>query len=182
MHVRLGPHPLTPCDALESLEASISWGPDGELQLSYEARGAISELAIPEPAAPERTDELWRHTCFEAFLRSAAGEAYVEINVSPSGAWAAYRFSGYREGMTQLAPIGTRSFALRSTPNVLEIDFTLRAPDLANARRAALCAVIEEKSGRKSYWALAHPAGAPDFHHAAGLVLDLAPLNRPGDS
>jgi len=26
--------------------------------------------------------------------------------------------------------------------------------------------VIEETSGRLSYWALAHPSGKPDFHHA----------------
>ena len=31
--------------------------------------------------------------------------------------------------------------------------------------RIALSAVIEEADGTKSYWALAHPPGAPDFHH-----------------
>jgi len=37
----------------------------------------------------------------------------------------------------------------------------------------AMTAVIEEQGGRKSYWAMAHPAGAPDFHDPAcftGLV------------
>ena len=29
-----------------------------------------------------------------------------------------------------------------------------------------ISAVIEEADGTKSYWALAHPAGPPDFHHA----------------
>ena len=32
--------------------------------------------------------------------------------------------------------------------------------------RLGLSAVIEEANGRLSYWALAHPAGRPDFHHA----------------
>jgi hypothetical protein len=31
--------------------------------------------------------------------------------------------------------------------------------------RVGLSAVIEDTSGRKSYWALAHPPGKPDFHH-----------------
>ena len=31
--------------------------------------------------------------------------------------------------------------------------------------RLGLSAVLEEKDGTKSYWALAHPPGAPDFHH-----------------
>jgi hypothetical protein len=38
----------------------------------------------------------------------------------------------------------------------------------------ALSAVIEEMNGNKSYWALAHPQGAPDFHHADCFALELA--------
>jgi hypothetical protein len=33
--------------------------------------------------------------------------------------------------------------------------------------------VIEETNGAKSYWALKHPPGKPDFHHADGFVLEL---------
>jgi len=38
---------------------------------------------------------------------------------------------------------------------------------------AAITAVIEEADGTKSYWALAHPAEKPDFHHPDGFVLEL---------
>ena len=31
--------------------------------------------------------------------------------------------------------------------------------------RLGLSAIIEETSGHRSYWALAHPPGKPDFHH-----------------
>jgi hypothetical protein len=34
--------------------------------------------------------------------------------------------------------------------------------------------VIEESDGTKSYWALAHPAGPPDFHDPTCFALDLA--------
>jgi hypothetical protein len=34
--------------------------------------------------------------------------------------------------------------------------------------------VIEEAGGGISYWALAHPPGRPDFHHADGFALELA--------
>ena len=37
--------------------------------------------------------------------------------------------------------------------------------DLAPHSPLGLSAVIEEHGGAKSYWALAHPPGAPDFHH-----------------
>jgi hypothetical protein len=33
--------------------------------------------------------------------------------------------------------------------------------------------VIEAADGGKSYWALAHPPGRPDFHHAAGFAAHL---------
>ena len=35
--------------------------------------------------------------------------------------------------------------------------------------------VIEEINGRKSYWALKHPAGKPDFHHPDCFALELPP-------
>jgi hypothetical protein len=34
--------------------------------------------------------------------------------------------------------------------------------------------VIEDIGGGRSYWALAHPAGKPDFHHADGFTIELA--------
>ena len=39
--------------------------------------------------------------------------------------------------------------------------------------RLGLTAVVEETGGRISYWALAHPAGRPDFHRADCFVLEL---------
>jgi hypothetical protein len=39
--------------------------------------------------------------------------------------------------------------------------------------RLAITAVIEDSQGALSYWALAHPASRPDFHHHNGFVLEL---------
>jgi hypothetical protein len=38
---------------------------------------------------------------------------------------------------------------------------------------AAITAVIEEADGTKSYWALNHPPGKPDFHHPDCFALEL---------
>lgn len=38
---------------------------------------------------------------------------------------------------------------------------------------AAISAVIEEADGTKSYWALRHPPGKPDFHHPDCFALEL---------
>ena len=47
--------------------------------------GDIAKLVIPPPATPDRTDELWRTTCFELFV-AGEGDGYREFNLSPSGA------------------------------------------------------------------------------------------------
>ena len=38
--------------------------------------------------------------------------------------------------------------------------------------KLALTAVVEDGSGRLSYWALRHAPGKPDFHHPDGFVLE----------
>jgi hypothetical protein len=39
--------------------------------------------------------------------------------------------------------------------------------------RLGLSAVIEDTQHSLTYWALAHPPGKPDFHHADGFALKL---------
>ena len=43
----------------------------------------------------------------------------------------------------------------------------------------AITAVIEERDGTKSYWSLAHPEGAPDFHHPDCFTLHLPARAEP---
>lgn len=139
------------------------------LSLEYVLAGRVERVLWPQAAARERTDGLWRATCFEAFVRTTDG--YVEYNLSPSGAWAAYRFDGYREGMRALdmpAPfIVTRTAQGRF---VLTADVTL--PEDAG-EAVGLAAVIESFDGTIAYWALAHPSDKPDFHHPDSFALDL---------
>jgi hypothetical protein len=169
-------HPVSPCDAVERIAVeAVRVGPTA-LSLAYVATGRTADLAIPPIAPPERTDELWKHTCFEAFI--AAGDpahGYIELNLSPSTRWAAYRFTGHREGMAN-APIAAPGVEVHASQTELRLAATL---DLAGllpegaAWRLALTAVIEERAGPTSYWSLAHPEGRPDFHSAAGFVLML---------
>src|SRR4051794_34232739 len=95
----LHPHPHSPSAAVSSLSAEATRPAPDTLRLTFRLDGAIDRLLIPAPAVPDRTDGLWQHTCFEAFLTAGEGEAYHEINLSPSGQWAAYRFDSWRAGM-----------------------------------------------------------------------------------
>ncbi len=159
-------HPETPCAALSRIEVRLLRRRD-LIEATYVAHGNIGKLRVPEGVESRRADELWKHTCFELFLRAEGGDAYVELNFSPSTQWAAYSFTGYRADMANL-DIAPRVSVVASAVN-LEVRATVE-PDVLNdllsgPLRIGASAVIEEKNGDKSYWALSHPPGKPDFHH-----------------
>ena len=180
MRRALTPHPATPCPALDGIWIEAERTPEGRLRLRYELEGRIGEVRLPAPAPPARTDELWRTTCFEAFVRADGEEAYVEANLSPSGQWAAYRFDAYRAGMRPAEDISDPGVRLEEDPDSLALTavLDLQAARLADrAWRVGLSAVIQGEDGRLSYWALAHPPGRPDFHHRDCFALEIpAPL------
>jgi hypothetical protein len=170
MGLQLKLHPDCACSAVERIEAQ-AWQPaSGQLSLRYVLTGAIAGIRLALPAPSARGDELWRSTCFEAFVSQGA-EAYAEFNFSPSTQWAAYHFNAYREGM-QNAP-GAPIISVRSGDRRFELEAALALPP--GARRLGLSAVIEETNGVKSYWALAHPASKPDFHHRDSFAYELGP-------
>ncbi|MGC1359322.1 MAG: DOMON-like domain-containing protein [Xanthobacteraceae bacterium] len=169
-------HPHSVCNVAAGIEVEVARPAGGSLFLSYTVTGAIGDLLLPPIAAPSRTDELWRHTCFEAFVTDAASEAYYEFNLAPSTQWAAYRFDRYRSGMHAATEIEPPQIVGRSLPDHYTLRAALSLPDRQRDRtlRVGLAAVIEERNGNTSYWALVHPPGAPDFHHADGFALELS--------
>ncbi len=142
------------------------------LWLRYLVRGDISRLLLPKRRACERASDLWRHTCLEAFFRAPGSNAYCELNFSPSTQWAAYTFENYRHGMRE-AIVGDHRVGVDQRADEFELSVRLWAPALPTPALFATTAVIEEADGAKSYWALRHGPGKPDFHHACGFALEL---------
>ena len=163
-------------EAASRVEAT-AWRPQhGRLAMRYVIHAPADDLRLPPISDSNRVDGLWRHTCLEAFIRTPTGEAYFEINLSPSTRWAAYRFDGYRDGMANL-DLPPPQIESRSYPDRYELEALLDLsgiPELGRSDwRLALSAVIEDADGGKAWWALAHPAEQPDFHHAAAFTFDL---------
>jgi hypothetical protein len=167
-------HPDSRCVAATRIEADVAHPRPGSLILSYVVSGRISDLRTPPIVAAARADELWRHTCFEAFVRPSAGPGYYEFNFSPSTQWAAYRFDSYRSGMRVATEIGAPRIEVRSTAESYTLQTALELDGLSSPLHLGLSAVLEETTGRKSYWALAHPRGKADFHHADCFALELS--------
>ena len=100
---------------------------------------------------------LWKTTCFEAFLRSPGERRLSRVEFRSVGQWAAYDFSelSRRHGRS-----GGRRAALH--PDGGQFHLVGARRDHRRRRRTrvwelGLSAVLEEKDGTKSYWALAHP-------------------------
>jgi hypothetical protein len=171
-------HPSTPNDAVRSLRGQLRAEDPGILVFQYSLEADMSRVRVPPSGVGGRADALWKHTCFEAFVAPADAPGYHEFNFSPSLDWAIYRFSAYRDGMSP-AEIGrTPEISVRRGDDGLELQSVVRLGDLADlgdARRLriALAAVIEEESGKLSYWGLRHPPGRPDFHHPNGFALEV---------
>ena len=125
-------------------------------------------IVWPGAAPIGRVDQLWKQTCFEAFVTTDDG--YREFNLSPSGQWASYRFDGYRQGMRPADEVCVVE-GLDAGRDYVALEGRIELP--AEARKLALSAVIETVDGAKTYWALAHPSDKPDFHHPVSFVLDL---------
>ena len=181
MRLNLHRHGDSQGTAATGVEVELTWRAPGKLALTYVMTGDIAALKLPSPAHAARTDELWRHTCLEAFVGGGAG--YYEFNLAPSSQWAAYGFDGYREGMFPVEPFGDPAISTEATVDRFTLRATLALDGLPDLRpdadwRLALTAVIEQRDGLKSYWALAHPAGRPDFHHADGFSQVLTPAER----
>ena len=162
-------HPDSP-SLVARIEVELARTGDG-LSLTYSIFGDLDRVAVPPARDAARTDGLWKQTCLEAFL--AADPGYYEYNFSPSGQWAAYRFDAHREGMRIAATPGP-AIDWSAGEGMARLVATLRLPpDLTG--RLGLSAIIEDKAGNRSFWALAHPSGAPDFHHAACFAASLPP-------
>jgi hypothetical protein len=150
------------------------------LAVTYVLEGDLDRLRIPAPRPARFSDRLWQHTCFEIFIRAeGATTAYHEFNFSPSHEWAAYAFERYREGAPLMDEALDPQVAVRDVAGELELSASIRLGALSpmHARgklTLALSAVVEDRDGSLSYWALAHPAGKPDFHHADAFALELA--------
>jgi hypothetical protein len=170
-------HPDHPPQLVSQVEARVIGVDASWLRVRWRIEGAQA-LVVPPFAGKGRADELWRTTCFELFLKPEGSAAYIELNLSPSERWKAYDFVAYREGMTERPFPREPECTLRQGSNFAIFDVAIPLAGLPQQACAmGMSAVIEEQGGAKSYWALAHPAGEPDFHAPACFA---ATLPAPG--
>jgi hypothetical protein len=164
---RLIRHPSSAAAPAIEIDASALILATGALSFRYRVRGAVRRIRLPPAPLQLRADDLWRHTCFEAFVKPKSSESYIELNFAPSGAWAAYSFERYRHGMKPPPAIEMPTIQCSVEGDLLTLQATVNMGPRHQDAALGLSAVIEDTDGNTSYWALAHPRAQPDFHDSA---------------
>ncbi|RZK00989.1 MAG: DOMON-like domain-containing protein [Novosphingobium sp.] len=169
--VSLVPHPDSLPRGIHGVDVRWLETRQGLFVLRWVIKG-VDAIAVPAFAGKGRGEALWQTTCGELFLKDRDGAGYREFNFSPSERWAAYRFTGYRDGMAD-EDIPPPEVSSEGGQHLFVLTALLDASVLQGSELAGLSAVIEEKDGTRSYWAIAHAPGKPDFHNPACFALPL---------
>ncbi len=154
-------HPDCEAGPVQSVKATLVPTAHG-CKASFKLEGDIAAIKVPVAQAPERTDFLWKTTCFEIFWQPDGGSDYREFNLSPSSRWAAYDFDDFRENARD-APVQSVAITSKQYADNLALDAAIDS-DLSVPAKVALNAIIEDTHGNIQYWALAFQDGKADFH------------------
>ena len=177
MQLNLVPHPETPPSEPFKLWVNVdhsgAFGATATTNIWFCIGAPADRFVIPEPLEePQRAENLWEATCFEAFLRIPGMDSYQEWNFAPSGEWAAYDFTSHREGRTE-SDVAAPYIRIEDNLTWWALGATISV-DADAVWALGLSAILEERDGTKSYWALAHaPGDKPDFHDAACFAAHL---------
>lgn len=174
---RLSPHPRHPAPSGLQLSVDARLISGRGLGLRYVVSGPIEQLLIPPMRLASPANNLWQHTCLEAFVALGGDAAYREFNFSPSRQWAVYDFDNYRQRSATHSPRWSADIRVANDTGTLSVDVQLPARLLpaegTQPLQIGLTAVLEATDGQLSYWAQRHPAAQPDFHHRESFALML---------
>jgi hypothetical protein len=172
------PHELFPFDeGPTGLKLHARVAREGDLlKVEYRLGGErAGEVVMPSEAKqPARRDGLWERTCLELFFAEATQPWYWEANLSPSLEWQLYHFRAYREGRKPEVRAEIRGERLPENSAGQGFLLTIDTSGLFTPRATVdlgVSAVIEDREGKQSFWALAHAGPKPDFHHRKSFVL-----------
>lgn len=168
INLKLIPYPKL--EKLENIQIStqIEVSEKQILKIKYIIEGDVKKILWPQEKQAERKDELWKHTCFELFVKQPEAIGYCEFNFSPSKDWNAYEFSDYREGMKLFDSIKTIPINMSYYDNRVELSAIIELPN--KGINIGISAVLEDKNNKIFYFALKHNSIKPDFHDPSTFI------------
>ena len=97
-------------------------------------------------------DGLWKHTCFEAFIRPGESSGYYEFNFRPTRQWAVYRFDSYRQGMTPMDLANPPVISTSRAADHMVLQATVPLPFSADSGAARRTKLALDCGHRRGEW------------------------------
>ena len=178
---QLTPFQLTPFQKEPNQDISITGSVSllsGELHMHYTLHQDTSSPVL-WPSAKQtacRRDGIWQSTCMELFISTPSMQRYWEYNFCPSGDWNIYQLSGYRSNLQADANCRQPSITQRTQSGGYELAVITQLPAALVDQQElilAITAVVEQRNGQCSYWAMHHGGSEADFHRRDGFQLRL---------
>ncbi len=167
--------PYYPCDPVTDLTGVFSVN-DSNIKLELTLRGDTHQVHWPIYPR-QRTTGLWEDTCFEFFLGQVGQSHYVEVNLSPGGAWNSFAFRDVRTDMVETKLIQLSSSQCQRTDTEAHFSATLTHELPVGEYELGISAVVKSEAGKLSYYALQHSGSRPDFHDRRGWCIQL-PISK----
>ncbi|CAG35354.1 DOMON-like domain-containing protein [Desulfotalea psychrophila] len=170
----LRPHATSPLAGIQ-LGGAI-YRQQNSISIWFQLRGDLAQIKMGKGGQQGRCHDLWRKTCFEVFIARPESPAYWELNVSPMGEWNIYSFSECRRGMQEEVGIEQVSVTTYQTEDSFTLHCNLCLDKILFPNyplQIAACAVLQDREGLCSYWALEHGEGPPDFHNRKKFLLNI---------
>ena len=166
--------PYNPPAIVHSIEVKVLINKQNWV-LEFQLTGELEKLILPSlKHKKKRQDELWKSTCFEAFM-ALENNSYLEFNFSPTGNWNCYHFSNYREDMRQFFGVELLDFVVLNTthenPSRYHCQINLKPNEDLKPTKIGITSVIETLDGKTNYWALRHSGEKADFHRSQDWLI-----------
>ena len=145
-------------------------GPDS-LELTFSWTDSKNLIIQPESPGMGRHHELWKQTCFEAFIQPANKVPYFEVNLSTQKAWNVYGFEAYREPQPPTEVSSADAIKIDVKEGNLKAVIQFRKSEFKKVK-VSLCAVLNLKDIGPTYWSFAHADQKPNFHKFESFIIE----------
>lgn len=173
------------------VHATIVQQPTLQLQLTYQitlpTQSLADQLHWPtwEKTHVGFTDYLWEESCLECFIAgnilnqdnadSSSTTAYIEVNASPDGRYALYRFESYRNPAT-LPPSPLLLANGRTRANINWIDYTdLQMPSVSVNRSSKSFIAQTLYKYKRTFGVQIHKLCSQNFAISTVVIEDIHP-------
>lgn len=150
------------------LECLIEQEAFNDLKIKYLLSGDVDQINLPNLSnSPQRSNFLWKESCFEFFISHKNKQEYLEFNFAPTGNWNCSLFDDYLLGMRDYRLVENVVINTKKEQKMFELTAQFNIKDFISDDDMFinLSTILKMNSGNKLHYALIHGTNKPDFHN-----------------